>query len=269
MRHRSFWPMAVFLGASIWPANGQAAGRFDAASDRAAHGPTRHLSWMHTLGAGANRLLVVGVTAEASGPRGPEPSVTFNGVPLVPVPGGTADSGGRGHARLRTQLFYLLEAGLPPAGRYLVVLSQPHHTNGLAGGAISMLGLAQAPPEAVAASASEHPAAAVTSTLTTLTPQAWIVDAVGADVGHPLWPTTPEQHPRYAARSHDLSVAGGAAEVADPGTYSLGWRLHGRGRLAHAAAAFAPVLLPLSVKVMGWGVSSPPVAASSRAPRSS
>jgi pectate lyase len=257
MKHRSLWPVAVLLCAGIVPASGQAAGRFDAASDRVAHGPTHHLSWMHTLGAGANRLLVVGVTIEAPGRHVPEPSVVFNGVPLAPVPGGTADSGGRGHVHLRTQLFYLLEAGLPAAGRYVVRVSLPHHANGLAGGAISMVGLAQAPPEAVAASASEHPTGVVTSTLTTRTPQSWILEAVGADVSHPLRPTTPDQNPRYAARSHRLSVAGGAAEYADPGTYALGWRLHGQGRLAHVAAAFAPILLPLSVEVVGRGSVQP------------
>ena len=257
MKHRSLWPVALLLCAGFVPASGQAAGRFDAASDRVAHGPTHHLSWMHTLGAGANRLLVVGVTIEASGRHVPEPSVAFNGVPLAPVPGGTADSGGRGHVHLRTQLFYLLEAGLPAAGRYRVRVSLPRHADGLAGGAVSMVGLAQAPPEAVAASASEHPTGVVTSTLTTRTPQSWILEAVGADVSHSLRPTTPDQNPRYAAHSHRLSVAGGAAEYADPGTYGLGWRLHGHGRLAHVAAAFAPILLPLSVEVVGRGSVQP------------
>jgi pectate lyase len=252
MRHGGFWPMAVLLGASILPSNGQAAGTFDAASERASRGTSDHLSWTHTLGAGPNRLLVVGVTVDACGPRVPEPAVTFNGVALAPVPGGTAGSSG-----LRTQLFYLLEAGLPPAGRYVVLVSLPHHAGGLAGGAISMVGLAQAPPEAVAATASDRPARSVSSTLTTLTPQAWILETVGADVGDPLWPTSPDQYPRYATHSHRLSVAGGAAEAAEPGTHGLGWRLHGRGRLAHVAAAFAPILLPLSVDVVGRGTADP------------
>jgi pectate lyase len=212
---------------------------------------------MHTLGAGANRLLVVGVTLHAHGPRVPEPSVTFDGVALAPVPGGTADSGGRHHARLRTRLFYLLEAGLPPAGRYAVRVSLPRTADGIAAGAISIFGLAQAPPEAVAATASDRPAHSVSSALTTLTPRAWILEAVGADVGAGLRPTTPDQQPRYAAHAHRLSAAGGAAEAADPGTHGLGWRLHHRGRLAHVAAAFAPVMVPLSVEVVGRGTVQP------------
>lgn len=249
--------MLASLGAL--PASASAAGQFDAASARSARRFDRQLTWTHMLGSGPNRVLVVGVTIEDHGHEAPGAAVSFGGVPMLEVPGGFALSRGHGRGRrtLSTQLFYLLDASLPAAGSYPVQVGVSERVDGLAAGAISLLGLAQAPPEAVASAASEHPSHTVATTVSTLTPQAWIVEAVGADVGHTLEPASPEQAQRYDERNHALSAAGGAAEALAPGAHGLGWRLRGCGRLAHVAAAFAPILVPLSVQTVGRGSVQP------------
>jgi pectate lyase len=244
-------PVLSVLG--LLPVTAVAAGRFDSASARVSHPNARQLSWTHELGAATNRVIVVGVTLEHHGHGLPATTVLFNGTPMSAVPGGVADASTRGHQLQRTQLFYLLDAALPPQGAYPVVVSVSDRVGALAGGSISLFGLAQQPPEAVAVAATDGPEPDLSTSLTTLSAQAWIVEAVGADHGHGLVATSPEQIVRYATRSHEASIAGSASEATVAGTHLLGWTTHGRARLTQVAAAFAPVTFPLSVSVTGRG----------------
>ena len=96
---------------------------FDAAS-RAATTTTGRtsLSWSHTVGGGADRVLVVGVAAEdASTADANITSVTYRGVALTAVPNSKRSGGGTGI--IQTQLFYLLNAG---PGRRRVAHRQRH-----------------------------------------------------------------------------------------------------------------------------------------------
>src|SRR5262245_18293261 len=111
--------IAAFLAALLVPAAAGAIG-FDASSSRDSRPSARSLSWMHTLGGGTDRVVTVAVTVADNRDMDPGASVTFNGVPMTPVPGGLAVSGG--HGLLRTELFYLLETSLPPAGSYPVAV---------------------------------------------------------------------------------------------------------------------------------------------------
>jgi pectate lyase len=237
-----------------------AAAQLDAVSSAASSCKTRQISWTHALGAGTNRVLVVGLTV-ADRPGKPAPpqvaaDVRLAGVPLTPVPGGVAVSRGPGGVAW-TQLFYLGHASLPAAGSYTVSITLPSPVDGIAGGATSFRGLAQSPPESVRAAVAAH-ASRVTTTLAVASPGAWIVDAVGADTHHDLEPAGTGQTVRYARQGHGVSGAGSADAVANPGPRSLTWALeHGKANLAHVAAAFAPALVPLTVATQGLGSVDP------------
>ena len=158
-------PLVAAALLALLPAAGAAA-QLDAASSAASSGKTRQISWTHALGAGTNRLLVVGVTV-ADRPGKPAPpqvaaDVRLDGVPLTPVEGGVAVSRGPGGVAW-TQLFVLGQASLPPAGSYTVSVALPALVEGIAGGATSFRGLAQSPPEAVRATVASH-ASRITTT---------------------------------------------------------------------------------------------------------
>jgi pectate lyase len=262
--HRTSLRRAMLLAAALVPALLPAtagAAQFDAASSAASSCRTRQLSWTHPLGAGSNRMLVVGVTV-ADRPGRPAPpqvaaDVRFNGVPLTPVMGGMVVSRGPGGVAWM-ELFHLGQASLPPAGTYAVTIALPSNVDGIAGGATSFRGLAQAPPESVRAVAAIH-AKTVSTSVPVASPGAWIVDAVGGDTHHDLEPAGTGQTVRYARQAHDLSEAGSADVVAAPSTRTLSWKLeHGKANLAHVAAVFAPALVPLSVATEGLGTADPP-----------
>jgi hypothetical protein len=98
----------------LWPASAAASAGFDASRAHASKSSGRSLGWTHDLGSGPNRILVVGVTIEDNQDRDPGAVVTFNGTPMLPVPGGLAIADD-GHGFLRTHLFYLLERAPPAA----------------------------------------------------------------------------------------------------------------------------------------------------------
>jgi pectate lyase len=255
-----FIPLAAACVLTVLAARAGAV-EFDAASARASQSKTQQLSWMHPLGPGTSRMVVVAVTG-ADKPGRPVPpqlavTVRFNETPMAPVPGGLAVANGPGGVAW-TQLFYALEASLPPAGSYAVAIELPSIVAGLAGGATSARGLAQSAPEAVAAAAAPH-ATTVTTSVATTSAGAWIVDAVGADVHHALVRPGGNQNARYAVQGHGISVAGGADAATEPGTQTLSWALsQGHGNLALVAASFAPAVVPLAVAVDGLGSVDPP-----------
>ena len=109
--------LALLMGVGLAAAAPvQAAIGFDAASRAATTSTGRtSLSWSHTVGGGADRMLVVGVAIEdASTADANITSVTCNGAALTAVPNSKRSGGGTGI--IQTQLFYLLNGGLGAAG---------------------------------------------------------------------------------------------------------------------------------------------------------
>jgi pectate lyase len=252
----AWWALAGIMLA-LWPASASASAGFDAARASASKSSGRSLSWTHDLGPGSKRIVVVGVTIEDNQDRDPGVTVTFNGVSMLPVPGGLAVAGD-GHGFLRTQLFYLLDASLPPAGSFPVAVRLAQTVHEIGGASVSLVGLPQAPPEAVAGSATPRESAGITTALTTLTPRAWIVEVAGADVNRALVPTGPEQGLRASALARSASIAASAFPAMDAGARDLAWHLAGTGRLAHVAVAFAPVQYEVTATVVGRGQVEPP-----------
>jgi pectate lyase len=250
------WWALVGIMLCLWPASAAASAGFDAARAHASKSSGRSLNWTHDLGSGPNRVLIVSVTIEDNQDRDPGAVVTFNGTPLLPVPGGLAVADA-GHGFLRTQLFYLLDATLPPAGTYPISIRLAQTVHEIGGASISLVGLAQAPPEAVATSTKPRGSDEIATPLTTLTPLAWIVEAVGADVDGALAPSGTEQMLRTSALGRSVSVAASAFPAIAAGARSLAWDLAGAGRLAHVAVAFAPLQFPVTIAVNGQGTIDP------------
>lgn len=205
----------------LLPTFAHAAAELDGASAQASTHSGRSLRWTHTLGGGPNRVLVVGVTTVDNQPLTPNATVTFNGTPVQPVPGGVAvtddDKG-----VLRTELFYLLDAALPPAGTYEVAVELERTVSEIGGGSSSLSGLAQAAPEAVAVNTASKK---VTTTLTTLTTRAWIVEAAGTDDDNaltpgaaqpPRSPAVPPEPMRPERRTSPGASARGASHTSRP-----------------------------------------------------
>ena len=134
------------------------------------------VTWNHTIGSGANRLLVVAAGAESriSGGLAVE-SVTYNSVPLTkaiaqPVGTGPSDN---------LELWYMLEANLPGAGTYEVRVEFVDTASlGLGGGSMSFSNAKQTAPEATTSKQATGSLASIRTTITTVTDSALIVDAV-------------------------------------------------------------------------------------------
>jgi hypothetical protein len=134
------------------------------------------VTWDHTIGGGANRLLVVAAGAESwiAGGLAVE-SVTYNGAPLTkaiaqPVGSGPSDN---------LELWYMLEANLPAAGTYEVRVEFVDTTSlGLGGGSMSFTYAKQTAPEATSSKQAEGSLSLIRTTITTATDSALIIDAV-------------------------------------------------------------------------------------------
>jgi len=206
------------------------------------------VSFSHTIGSGSNRLLVVGISIEhsASGPT--VGSITYNGQPLTKIDsrGITSDYYGR------AELWYMLESGLPSAGTYNIVVNTPSSPEELIAGAISLNGVAQQAPEAKAESSADY-VDTISSSITTLTDGAWLVDAVHSGMEYGYTPNS-GQTERYdrAGGANTSRLACSTKELAVAGSTTMGWTQSGANRQAHEVAAFAPApagspLVPLAL----------------------
>jgi hypothetical protein len=112
-------------------------------SATSAQGSTASLSWNHTVGSGANRILIVG-TSHRDGNRTVD-SVTYGGTLLVKI--GEQNGPGNGN---KTTIWRLIA---PPSGTALVVVNLSASSN-VAAGAISFTGVDPTTPLGTFVSAS-------------------------------------------------------------------------------------------------------------------
>lgn len=212
----------------------------DATSYGVTHGSASTLSWQHVLGAGGNRAIVIAVgqtdTIASPDPSSVVTSVTFNGIYATPVPNSIIYGGTSGS--IQTQLFYLLESELPAAGTYTVTVNLAGTVGGLQAGAVSFFGVQQGGPEAVITHRDTSGADLISTSITTLTNNAVVVDSVEnnnvaaftANTGQTVaW--TGSATSGTGASSYKMTPTAGAT--------TLGWA-GSASRLAHSLAAFAP-----------------------------
>ena len=168
--------LATLALASASPA--AAAITFDAASRAATTATGRtSLSWSHTIGGGADRMLLVGVAVEdASTADANITSVTFGGTPLIAVPNSKRSGGGTGI--IQTQLFYLLNEERARPGR--IVVTMQGAVDGISAGGVSLAGVSQAAPQSVATNVDTSGADSISTSITSAAANSWVVDVVGS-----------------------------------------------------------------------------------------
>jgi len=204
------------------------------------------LSFDHYLGAGDNRIVIVGLAAEDESAANLQINyVNYNGVPMTYVPGSTATVGTS--ILQRTDLYYILEADLPAPGTYNVYVKRAGSCNETGAGAISLFNVAQQPPEAVAANtaASQN---SISTNITTLTSNAWLVDVVATGHEGEFWPGSASASAGMLRRwvraggygTPKSSAAAGTMPVPCPGLVTVTWNHPDVNDIAHSVAAFAP-----------------------------
>ncbi len=213
----------------------------DAVSHASGSGASGMLTWNHTIGSGASRALVIAVGEADSSAASPDQaavvsSVTYNGVYATPVPGSLVYGGTSG--MVQSQLFYLLESELPTAGTYPVVVTLQGPVGGIAAGGVSLIGVSQGPPEAVATNKNTSGANLLSTSITTLTNNAWVVDVLeDGDVAV----LTANSGQTIAWQAEAPVGTAGSSTAAEPnaGAVTIGWTGNAN-RLTQSLAAFPP-----------------------------
>jgi len=212
----------------------------DAVSHASSSGSASTLSWQHVLGAGGSRAVVIAV-GEADSVASPDQyavvnSVTFNGIYATPVPNSIVYGGTSG--MVQSQLFYLLEPELPSAGTYTIQVNLAGSIGGISAGAVSLIGVNQGPAEAVATNKNTAGANLLSTSITTLTNNAWLVDTLeDGDVAT----LTANSGQTIAWQAEAGLGTGGSSTEAVPtaGTVSVGWSGNAN-RLVQSVASFPP-----------------------------
>ncbi|NIQ91673.1 MAG: DUF2341 domain-containing protein, partial [Deltaproteobacteria bacterium] len=201
---------------------------------------TNTLTFQHTIGCGSNRLLVVSIAVEGSVTYDVT-DVTYNGVSLTK---GVENAAGSAFY-INTEIWYMLDAALPSAGTYDVVITttgDPTETN-INAGAISVTGVAQGLPEATAVNDdAEAGSATIQTDITTSTDGAWIFDCVGSG--------QPRNFTPFDGRTEFFDVMGASSggagtyeEKATAGLETQRWDVDGTSnRISHVLLAFAPAV---------------------------
>src|SRR5882672_6407551 len=220
------------------PARAWASISFDSASSKASTTSISSLSWSHTLGAGTDRIVIIGVTAEnTTATNAAVASVTFNGVAATAVPNSLISGGGTGI--IETELFYVLNSSLPAPGTYTIQVTFHGSIQGASTGAVSLFGVNQAAPESVATNVDTSGADSISTSITTHTNGAWVVDVAGSG-NSGTFTAASGQTLRWGIASSGSTGASSTKAVATAGATTLSWTHSGANRLAHSLASFAP-----------------------------
>ena len=217
---------------------------FDAAASGGVAGGTgvASVAWQHTVGLGANRMLVVGVTTESTTDSFAT-GVTFGTQAFTKVTGSRAVEGTTSFNA--TELWFLAAPSVG-AGTITVTLSPAVSSgNGAACGSVSLFGVAQSAPEAVAIANAAGSGGTYSLGITTLTAGAWLVDVVnngtGSTTSTTFTPTATDMVERWEqGGGGNMMAACATREVAVAGLATDTWTTTGTSRKAQSIAVFAP-----------------------------
>lgn len=201
-------------------------------------------TWTHTVGGlpgRFNRLLVVGVSTERGTTlaHASAASVTFGAQALTRVTGSFAAS--NTSQFVSTELWYLLN---PTVGTATITVTfASNETGGIMGGAVSLAGVLQAAPEAVAVAGGTDLTTAYSRTITTLTNGAWLVDIAGSGSSTNTFTAGSgmvERWDQALVNAASMSQAGATRVVATAGLVTDTWTATVSSRKSQSVAAFAP-----------------------------
>jgi len=210
---------------------------FDSASSSSVQ-YSNSLTFSHTIGNGSNRILVVTASIENCDPYPVVTGITYNGQALT-----KADSAQVISSNLcagRAELWYLLEANLPTAGAYNVVISLSGSPDELLAGALSLENVAQQAPEAGNTNTNES-TNYISVNVNTLTDGAWLVDSVHSGNDGSYTPDGGQtEHYDITGAGYTSRHAASTKEVPSAGATTMGQTHSGANRQAYVASAFAP-----------------------------
>jgi hypothetical protein len=197
--------------------------------------------------------LVVGTSAEAIGDLYDTvvTSITYDGVAMIEVDSAVATVS----FGMLTTLYYLLDEDLPSlAGAYNVVVTHSADLESMGSAAISLVNVAQQPPEAVATGENSS-TNAIETNITTLSENAWLVVIAGAG----------DFNVDFASQAGDLTIqaelpTGGLTlaiatkEVATPGLETVRWTDLSPNRWAQVIVSLATQAPTFSITPVGGSV---------------
>ena len=168
-------------------------------------------------------------------------SVTYNSLAATAVPSSIACAT-KGSGVYQTELFYLPEP-LPSAGSYPVAVTFSAATTSAVAGAISMTNVAQNAPEAVATNAVNSNASSISTSITTKTNGAMVVDLFGLGSSSTITAgsgQTLEWSQKTTGGSSNSGGGGSVKSVATAGATTMSWTTSASKPLAQSVASFAP-----------------------------
>ena len=200
-------------------------------------------TWTHMLGGGDNRVLVVALAAEDDSESDLAiSSVKYNNVEMNIVPDSNVIAISDPN-KVKTVLYYLLEADLPEPGYHTVaVLYAANDVAQRLGGSVSRANVVQQAPEAVATN-SNTDQDTISTDITTVTANAWVVDVVAGDDQGSFSTTTGGMTEQWdvsgSASTRGSTAAGATKSPASAGLTTMSWSYSsGTYMLAHSIAAF-------------------------------
>jgi hypothetical protein len=196
-----------------------------------------NIKWVHTVGTGTNRMLVAGIAIEDNVAGNTEiVKVTYNGLPMKPVVNSELLIGTGNYSK--SALYYLPD---PDSGAHEISVTTAGSCNGIIGGAISLFGAYAGAPE-TARSNSLINSSIITSGITTLTNDSWVVDVINtAGDSISLSPEASMKN-RWNNQSVALSAAASAQPVDMAGMIKLVWQTPSdkMNNIVHSIAVFKP-----------------------------
>lgn len=242
-RKATVFPAALFALLAIF-AGGPALAAILTDSVSSAQGnATRTLTWSHTVGAGPDRVLVVGVSNHANTPvRG----VTYGGAPLAPI---VSRAGGGNNTRV--SLFILVA---PATGTADVVVTLSG-TEDVVGGAVSFTGVEQGTP--VGDSGTARGTGTLASVTIASAPGEVVVDAVAARGNGMLITVGGGQAQLWnrATGTWGTDIIGGGSTEPGAASVTMSWTLSVSRSWAIGAASLRParVVPDLAIKLASEG----------------
>lgn len=212
---------------------------FDSVSSYSQSTEGSTISWSHTIGAGTNRLLIVGLAAEDTGTDDISvDSVYYNGVRMTEVPG-SLSLYASGYSQ-QTVLYYLPEVDLPAvAGSYTVEAFFAGPVNNRSVGAISLFNVNQNDPFDGVSTSTSSSSPIETSTATTLD-GCWLIDIIGCGNTGAFTADASGMSERFEVSTSSSSAAGGTRFIEEDGAAKMRWIHPAANKVAHSVAAIAP-----------------------------
>jgi len=216
---------------------------YDTASSASSASASTTLAWSHTVANQANRVLVVGVTAEYGTSNACQAStVTYGAQSLTKITQNVAGTSTYACA----SLWYLVA---PNVGTNTITVTYQNSITNRTAGAVGLYNVKQAAPDASNSSFSNS--GATSTSVTTLAANSTVVDVFGSGQGVGDLGPSSGQTSRWTQDSGGTESSGMSTKpVGVAGSTTLGWTQSGINRSAQVVAAFQPVVT--SATTVSW-----------------